>query len=215
MPIGNESNHVMDGLTVRGGLGLTNNLGQVATVDYDRFACMARNAVAMRAQGYYAETYPRGAIAGSTVSVNGTIHFGAVGLLAGDVVTAVSVYVQTLASGFSGTGVTLGLYTKSGALCASSADAQAAFGSTGMKTTAMTTPYTVPSDDLYYAAILSVASTPPVLLRGSSGISGGGWLAVSPSVYGGFGTDTSEAALGAQQTISFSGLAISYWMAIS
>lgn len=167
MPLGNESNHTMDGLTVRGGLAVADNAGNLASADYARFAMSAREAVLRRALGCYAETQPRTVLTGgSTVTVSGTIYGVAVGLLAGDVVSNISCLVGTLASGFSGAGLRLALYSRAGVLLASSVDTQATFGSTGVKTTAMTTPYTVTTDDAYYASIISIASVPPALFRG-------------------------------------------------
>lgn len=166
MPVGNESSHIFDGVTVRGGLAVTDSLGS-ASVDYTRFAMGAREAILRRALGCYAETQPRTVLTGgSTLTVSGTIYGVAVGLLAGDVVSNLSVMVGTLASGFSGAGLRLGLYSKTGVQLAASVDSQASFGATGVKTIAMATPYLVVTDDAYYCAIITIATTPPVLFRG-------------------------------------------------
>lgn len=210
MPFGNESNHQFDGATIRGSLAVANNQGGVAAVDYDRFACLVRNAVSVRNQGFYAETIQRAAAASASAGTTQVLYGMAIGLLAGDVVANMSVSQQT--AGGTLTLVKLGLTSKAGVLLASSADVKANFGSTGVVTTAMSTPYTVLSDDIYYAAILGVGTTPPALLRGHAGINGFGAVGVGfPSAV----TMASQSDLPATATWVASSSGIAYWVGIS
>lgn len=211
MPLGNESNHSMDGLTVRGGLAVANNSGGIASVDFDRFAALARQAVVMRAQGYYAETYPRAASLVANGVTSGTLYAMAVGLIAGDVVANMTIGVSTLGTM---TLAKLGLYSKTGnTLLCSSADASVAFGSTGPKTLAMTTPYTVVADDIYYVGFLAV-HTSLQCYRGSTSTV----TTFSGGVGNGFAMQMAQGSqvdLPATATLAVSTSGISWWVAIS
>lgn len=214
MPLGNESNHTMDGLTVRGGLALANNNGQIASVEYDRFASMARVAVLQRGQGFLAETSPRGAGAfSSTIAITQVLYGMPVGLLAGDIVSNLSIAIQV--AGNTVTLAKLGLYSKIGTLLASSAESGASFASTGMKTLAMTTPYTVVTDDLYYTAFLAVSAvTMPTPIR----TAGNAIASNNAGVGSGFPfqvVQTAQTDLPATATLVTSGSGISYWIGVS
>ncbi len=120
-------------------------------------------------QGYFAETYQRPSNQSGSLAATQLLYGMAVGLLAGDVVTNMTVPVQT--AGASVTLAKVALYSKTGTLLASSADASASFNSTGLKTVAMSSAYTVPTDDLYYAAFLAVSTvTMPTILRGMGSV---------------------------------------------
>jgi hypothetical protein len=121
------------------------------------------------AQGVITQNFDRVVANNYQALVDGTAYFLSVGLRAGDTVTNISVVV-----GGAGSAVTLskvGLYSKAGARLGISADQGTAWQSTGLKTIALTSPYTVPADDGYYIAVVSKATTTvPSLLRVQSGL---------------------------------------------
>lgn len=122
----------------------------------------------MAAEGYYAETLPRAAAIGTpAILISGTVYYVNIGLLAGDVVTNLHTLVSVLGSGFSGIGMKLGLYDKTGALLRATGDISAAHASTGPKVNALSSPYTILSTDSYFLAMLCIATTPPTLAKGA------------------------------------------------
>jgi hypothetical protein len=201
-PSGNESNHVFNGATIIGGLAVVGDAGATTYLNRDAVAHTARQVALMRAQGYYAESSPLNAVANlQTTTGTGVVLYSPIGLLAGDVVSSMQLRCSTLGSGFSGIGMKVGLYSSASALLASSADCSTAFGSTGVKTVAMTTPYTITADGAYYCAVLAIASTTPTLIRANvaaaaCGIATGG--VVSPG-----GQQTGQTDLPAAATITF------------
>lgn len=93
---------------------------------------------------------------------SGTTRFSALPLYAGDIVSellfAVSVVAGTV------TTIKAGLYGTSGNRLAVSNNTATAFDALGpVASFTMTTPYTVPTTGIYYAAVLSVASVPGTL----------------------------------------------------
>src|SRR4051812_41502936 len=128
-----------------------------------------RQQVMMEGLGYYAETCPRSILANATVGVTQRVYYVAVGLLAGDIVSRLSIHITTAAATVSLCKV--GLYSKAQALLASSTDQSASWVSAGIKDVTLSlqsngTPLIIPTDDVYYAAILSVGTTPPTCSRG-------------------------------------------------
>lgn len=123
-------------------------------------ALSARQEMLTRAQGLIAETVNRNNSFTTAVLISGSVYYVSVPLLAGDVVTNLITMVGT-----AGVGVTvskMGLYNAStGARLAVSADQATAWESTGIKTVPMVTPYVVPANGVYYAAIIAVAGTVP------------------------------------------------------
>jgi hypothetical protein len=105
------------------------------------------------------------------VATDGTIYFMAVGLVAGDVVSNITVYVST---GGTATSTSLvGLYSKAGVRLAQSADQASAWNTIGKYTVAMTAPFTVTVSDGYFVAILAkTGTTMPTMFRGSPGAAG-------------------------------------------
>lgn len=213
MAIGPETNHVIDGLTVTGALAVGNSSGGVAAVDYNRFASLARTTVAMKTLGYYAETYPKQASANTSALATGILYATSIGLLAGDVVTNLLFEVNT--AGGTLTLFKVALLDKAGNRLAVSADLQAAgVVATGPKSIAMTTPYTIPADDLYYVAALSVGTTGPSISRGlSKAIS-----SIMPGAsYGAIAFVSGQTDIQATNTLVFTGATISLplWMAVN
>src|SRR4051812_10669111 len=97
-PSGNEANHTMDGLTVRGGLALQGDAGVQTYLNRDVAGMVARNAALLKGTGYYAETFPFAASNTSLAGTSQTIYAMACGLLAGDVVTNILCGCQTAVS---------------------------------------------------------------------------------------------------------------------
>lgn len=168
----------------------------------------------MEAQGYYAETFPRQAPASAAAGATGVAYFMAVGLLAGDVVSNLTVDCGTV--GGTMTLVKVGLYDKLGNRLCVSAESSASFASTGTKTLPMIlqsngTPFVVPTDDLYFCAFLGVATTVPALSRGVGLAAGQGPGAVGVRAVQGSQTD-----LQASHTLAYnSGTAVTMWMGVS
>lgn len=215
MAIGNESNHVIEGLSVNGAFGVANpsNAAQIASVDYSRMATLVRTTVAMRTLGYYAETFPQNATANSSALATGILYTTSIGLLAGDVVTNINIRVAT--AGSSLTLFKVALLDKNGNRLAVSADQQSAGAvAVGQKQIAMTTPYTVVADDLYYVAMLSVGTTGPAVVRA---LSVGTESKVTGSSYANCGFVNAQADIAATNTIVTTGATVmlQLWAAIS
>lgn len=133
----------------------------VATTDRDAIKRSARNIIAEVID-------PLGGI-GSIIMIDGTVYYMAVGLIQGDVVTSLVININA-----AGSGMTLskaGLYSSTGTLLASSVDQGSAWQSTGIKTIAMQTPYTVPVTGLYYVALVGkTGTTMPTPFRGGNSL---------------------------------------------
>ena len=212
-PTGNESNHMLDGLTVRGGLALEGTGGVQTYINRDVAANGARKMACMRGMGYWAETCDRQTAVSSAALTSQLVTFSAVGLLAGDVVTNLTVGVGV--AGVSVTMAKIAIYSKTGTLLASTANLTTTFESTGVKTAAVTTPYTVLTDDLYYAAVLAVtASTIPNLRSGHTATSTGTMAAVGSGVMM-CGAMAAQSDMPASATIATNNSATFVWVAVS
>lgn len=206
--VGNESSHIFDGVTVRGGLALEGGGGSTYL---SRFAAArtARDAALYAALNLLVETFPYNTAANQT-AVTGTqaVMFAPVGFLAGDVITNIVTKVHV-----AGNTLTLqkfGIYSKAGVLLASTADVKANFLTTGIISSALTAPYTILADDGYYLAVLSVGTTTPTLLRTVGQTTVAGSIAGGSVGYG--GTQASQSDLPAAATISFT-TASTFWLA--
>lgn len=169
-----------------------------------------RTALLASGRGYITEApVNNGATSGATALTSGTIYFTAIGLLAGDVVSNISTLMTVNGSTLTLTKV--GLYDASGTRLASSADASTSFASGAAKivTIALSSAYTVPSDGLYYAAVVCVGTTPPTLSRGQASLSDN---ALSGSRLM-FGRQTSQTDLIASATIGTGGPC--FWVGIT
>lgn len=129
----------------------------------------SRDDLARHAAGIVTETmlYPAGH-ANASAPASGTMVGIIVGLRAGDVVTNLSCVLNSGGSGL--TLVKLGLCAIDGTLLASTADAKASFTTSGLKTIAVSSPYTVTADGGYYIVYLATNSggAQPALMRGGS-----------------------------------------------
>ena len=122
-----------------------------------------RHEVLLAAEGLIAEVFPRLDIVASSLGIDGTVYYMAVALLAGEVVTNISVIVNT--AGVTMTLSKVGLYDSAFTRLALSADQTTAWESTGVKTIALTSPYTVLTTGLYYVAIVAKGATIPAFSR--------------------------------------------------
>lgn len=119
-----------------------------------------RDQLALTAQGLITETWNRQSVlSNATIMEDGVAYFMAVGLRAGDVVTSLSIALHV--AGATMTLSKVGLYSKAGVRLGISADQAAGWETAGVKTVALTTPYTVTADDGYYVALVAKGATLP------------------------------------------------------
>jgi hypothetical protein len=119
-------------------------------------------------RGIVTESLPQIGAVSTQLLVTQTVYFALVGVRKGDVLT--NVVVDVAVAGSSLTLVKGAVYAADGTQLAVTADSKASFSSTGIKTMALSSPYTMPADGIVYLAILAVGTTPPTLLRGASQI---------------------------------------------
>lgn len=153
-------------------------------------------AVMATGQGLLAETMPRYDAINAGALTSGSAYFTAIPLYAGTSIAQLIVQVTAAAAGL--TLCKLGIYSKTLALLAATADQSALFnGATQVVAAPLAAPFVVPSSDLYYAVILTVGVTPPTVQR-SSGLNqwnvGAGARA--------YGVETALADLPAQAALS-------------
>lgn len=127
----------------------------------------------------------------STGPVSGVLALTRVVLREAVTVTNVLVGVATAGVGLTAAQNVLGLYTAAGVLVGQTADQTTAWGTTGVKTAAVTAPYAA-APGVYWVGILSVAttSTPAFARAGAgavTGISSAG-LAATASRFASYGT---------------------------
>jgi hypothetical protein len=170
-----------------------------------------RELILANGQGLMGQNFDRQVGQGGVIAIDGTVYFMLVPLRAGDVVSSISVHVTTI--GVTPTVSKVGLYSKLGNLVASSAELGAVWTTAaGTKTSVFTTPFTVPADDVYYAAVVCKAATLPTLLRGSNSTAfsavGNGAVPI--------GVQTGQTDLPASATITFgSGAPFAFWIGLS
>jgi hypothetical protein len=170
--------------------------------------------VSLQAQAIIYETFPRSAFGNNAAMVSGTIYYFGIPLLAGDMVTNITIAVSV-----AGTVMTLskvGLYDSAGNRLALSADQGTNWQSSSQKTIAMITPFVVITSGLYYVAAIAIGTTQPGLVRGSAGSAAtGGWI--SPIGAGQLlaGIQVAQTDLVNPGTITASVLSFNYWAAIS
>ncbi len=114
------------------------------------------------ALGYIAETFARyDGWMDTGVLSSGEVAYVGIFLRQGEIITNLHVVILT-----AGAGLTLskcGIYDTVGNRLASSANQGAAWQSSGLKTVALTSSYTVPSAGFYYLAMLVTGVTPPAM----------------------------------------------------
>lgn len=170
-------------------------------IDANESTTLNRGEAVLADQNLIAETFPRVLSNNNTITVTQSVYFGLIALEQGEVVAAVYVDIGTAGSGM--TAAYAGIYDKSGNRLATSADASSALnGTTNIQSFALTSNYTVPERDTYYAAVLFVGGTQPVLRRGSTTATS----AISPGVVP-YGRQTGQSTLPNPATIGTSTLA--------
>lgn len=165
----------------------------------------------MVASGVIAETYDRAVSSSSSQAVSQTIYYCLIGLLKGDVVTNLHIGTVTQSTGAT-TNAYMALYDTSGNRLAVSTDQTTGLDSVGMKTVAMSTPYTVTTSGAYYVAVLvNNSGTPPTFGRNNSnstmtaGIGSGARIA---------GVQTGQTSMPSSGTIG-TGATIDFWIGVS
>lgn len=165
----------------------------------------------LAAQAYYAENFQRSGDSSTVIMLSGRIYYMSIGLVAGDVVTNICVECLTLGSGSTGIGMKAGVYSKAGGQLAVSGDVSATVGATGAKALALTAPYSIPTTDGYFLALLWIGGTPPVLYRQGAGV-GGASLSGGQMAYA---SKDSQTDLLASDTISNNANSTAYWVGVS
>jgi hypothetical protein len=177
---------------------------------YVNYPKKSRDDILATAQGLISQNFDRQAGGGSgSIMVDGTAYFLSVGLRANDVVSNVSIIVST--AGATLTLSKVGLYNKAGTRLAVSADQGAGWETTGLKTVALASSYTVPADDGYYLAIVSKGTTLPTLLRGAANANGATALGTGMRAYA---MQTGQTDLPASATFAATA-PIAFWAAAS
>jgi hypothetical protein len=160
-------------------------------------------------QGIITQNFDRQGASSGIGLVSGTVFFQAVGLLAGDLVSNLSIVVT--GAGATTTLTKLGLYDSTGARLQTTANLTTAWESAGTKTHPLSAAYTVATDALYYVAVLFVGTTVPTLHAGSNtgnaaSVIGTGTLA--------YATLAAQSDLPATAALSNSG-AKGFWVGVS
>jgi hypothetical protein len=139
------------------------------------------------------------------------VYYVAIGLAAGDVVTNIHTRCITAGATFSGIGMKVGVYSKALQLLGSSGDVSPAHLSTGGKVNALSAPLSITTTDLYYLAMIAVATTPPVLNRGGAG----GLFSAFGTFAGSAGNQSAQTDLPATASITFNTGMLQYWFGVS
>lgn len=113
------------------------------------------------ASGLIAETFDRRMLTTTYTPVSQRLLLVPVFLFQGDRINNMWAHVQTGAS--TVTLIRQAIYSRTGSLLASTANTVAAYNSPGLATMALTSPFDVPSNDVYYLAMLQVATTPAIM----------------------------------------------------
>lgn len=147
------------------------------------------------------ENIPRatGGFAAVNPLSSGRLHLTPLYLPAGTVVTNISFYSNTQAL-VTPTNLWFALFDKARVLLRQTADegGSAAWAASALKTLALTTPYTIPTSDVYLIGLMAAAATPPSLTGGTMSITA---VASQAPVYNGSSstglTDTAPNPAGA------------------
>jgi hypothetical protein len=177
----------------------TNGNVVIGPVGYDDNSEGFRQRVKLQAVGILTQNYPVEIVSTTSIMVDGTVYYMAVGLKAGDRVPSIQ-----LVFALSGNTMTLskvGLYDRNINRVAVSNDQGAAWapgGATGFPITApLNAVYTVPTSDLYYVAVVAKATvTLPTIAR--TGLIGALFTGFLPR----FGNQTGQVDLPAVGVIS-------------
>lgn len=174
-----------------------------------------REQLALSARDLISETFPPYINAVGQAPATQTVHYGLLGLRAGDVVTNIVVSVNTAAVGTDPTSIYAGLYTAAGARVALTANlaASTTWDTQGQKELALTAAYTVPADGGYYCAFLidGVFGTTNVALHraGSNAVMSG----AVPGGVAPHGAQAAQTSLPASATLATSANAL--WFGVN
>lgn len=187
------------------------NSTKIATTAYVD-AKRTRNQLRIIGQGLVTETYPIATVSSNFQTVSQTVYYNLVGLLKGDVIT--NIHVALTAIGTTTTSVFVALYDSSGNRLAVSNDLTTALDSTlGMKTLALSSPYTITSDGAYYLSVLIINGTAgncPTLQRGNGTSGSNGAVGSGVRAFAGQAGQSTMPT-----TASFSNATVAYWMGAS
>ncbi len=161
-------------------------------------------ALALLAQNFERE----GAHTGSA-TVSGTIYYCSLWL---DAMTVTNCHMLVSTAGVAVTTSKMGLYNKDAVLLGASADQGTDWQSTGVKTAALATPVVITTSDLYYVALIAIATTTqPSLLRNTAQAVAAGVVGTGKRPYG---NQTGQTDLVDPGTIGGSA-PIGYWVGVS
>jgi hypothetical protein len=164
---------------------------------------------------FWAESIPRSICTETNAVIptaSGTLFMQAIYLRAGKIVTNISWFSATTAAG-TPTHWMFGLFDASRNLLATSTDQlTAAWAANTQKTLAMVTPYTIPSDGIYYIGMFMTATT-IITSKGNTAITNGALAAVAPILHG-ISTTGLTTALPNPAAAITSGL-VTAWCAVS
>lgn len=166
--------------------------------------------VQMEGEGLLAQCASRYMTNGSVAPTSGDLRASLTPIRAGTIVTNIHVGVTGTAAG-TVTTIKAGLFDKSGnRLAASDNSTTALNGTNAVATIALATPYTVPATDVYYPAILIVATQMPTLTRINSN------TPFHTAVGSGKPVGVTEASqTDVDATATFTATALMYWFGIT
>jgi hypothetical protein len=152
----------------------------------------------------------------SSVPASGVVQLMRVILRTTQTVTNVLVHVAVLGTGFTASQNFAGLYTSSGTLLSATADQAAAWGSTGLKTMALTSTQTNLAAGTYYVALVQNGSANLALARtgglaSESALINAGLTATTAR----FATGPTVTSLGAITMSSNTLATVGFWAALS
>lgn len=139
--------------------------------------------------GCKAETHDRSYLTetNTTLTTTGQIYCQAIFLIAGTVVTNITICSATTAASVP-THYCFALYNTALSLLGSTADqTSTAWAANTLKTLALTAPYTVPTTGIYYIAFMMVATTVPTI-KGNTARTDGTLSFTAPAISGVSGT---------------------------
>lgn len=137
------------------------------TVGNDTRVLQAHNT--LKPNAFLAVNYEPEAVSGTAgANVSGTIYLHKIYLAQGQTVTGLAVGVQTLGATLTAAQNLMGLYDASGNRVGVTADQSTAWTTTGFKTAALTSSYSVTTAGFYYVGILAVGTTPPAFYQAAN-----------------------------------------------
>jgi hypothetical protein len=140
----------------------------VSSHDWSMSGLLLATALAYRPMapdGYLAANYDPLAIAGTfTLPTSGVLNLLKLTLPTAQTITNIAVYVGTAGATLTSGQNLLGLYDSTGTLRGQTADQTTAWGTSGYKTAALTSPYAAAAG-VYYVGILAKGTTTPAFAR--------------------------------------------------